>query len=84
MSLYDKADVRRTIQIDDLTPKELAALFCDMFGNQQAEFFDEIYAITRKWPGAGWCQQSCDLVSHLTKDGREAVKVMAAHLESEA
>lgn len=84
MSLYDKPKITRTIAIDDLTPEELAALFCNMFGNEQARFFDEVWAISRKWPGAGWCQQSCDLVSHLTTDGREAIKVMAAHLETEA
>lgn len=76
--------VTRIIPINDLTPEELAALFCDMFGNEQAKFFGEVWRIAKDWPGAGWCKQSCDLVSHLTDEGREAIKVLAAHLEPEA
>lgn len=77
-------DITRTIPINDLTPEELASLFCDMFGHEQARFFNKVWDIAKEWPGAGWCQQSCDLVTHLTDDGREAIKVLASHLDPEA
>jgi hypothetical protein len=72
--------VTRTIQIDDLTPQELAALFAGMSNRQQAEVFSEIWRIAKEWPGAGWCRQSCDIVDVLDKDGRDALETLAAHL----
>lgn len=70
--------VTRSVDIK-LDPAELAELFCGMFGNEQAKFFDHIHKIARDWPGAGWCQQSCDIARHLTADGREVVRTFAAH-----
>ena len=84
MSLYDKADVKRTLQIDDLTPEELAALFCDLFGDQQARFFSTVWKISKEWPGAGWCQQSCNIIKSADADALQAIKTLAAHLEQDA
>lgn len=84
MSLYDKADVKRTFAIDDLTPEELAALFCDLFADQQARFFTEVWRIAKEWPGAGWCQQSCEIVKQADPDALGAIKTLAAHLEPAA
>lgn len=72
--------VSRTIEINDLTPAELAVLFTEMDGEQQAEFFAEIAPIAKTWPGAGWCQQSYDIAKHLTPEGREVVLKMAEHV----
>lgn len=70
----------RTFEITDVTPQELASMFTSMCGDQQAEFFDAVWDIARKWPGAGWCQQSCDINKHLTRDGKQAVVTLASHV----
>lgn len=75
--------VTRTIQINDLTPEELAHLFTEMDANQQAEFFAAIWRIAKDWNGAGWCMQSCYIVERLDKDGRDALETLAAHLRPE-
>lgn len=72
--------VSRTIEIR-LTPQELAELFCEMYGEEQADFFAAIKPLADKWPGAGWCVQSCDIVSHLNPDGRTVLQTLAGHLE---
>ena len=69
----------RTIEINDLTPLELADLFCEMDGRQQAEFFTEVWGIAKHWPGAGWCQQSYAINQELDTCGREAIRVLAGH-----
>ncbi len=75
--------VSRTITLDDLRPDELADLFCEMNSSGQAEFFNNISVIARDWPGAGWCQQACDIVRSrdLTDAGRRAIGSLAEHLE---
>lgn len=72
--------VSRTIKLADLTPAELAELFCEMDSDQQAEFFAGIKLIAAKWPGAGWCQQSCDIARSLDADGREVIEKLAEHV----
>ncbi len=74
-----RTPLKREIEIDDLTPQELAEQFCDMFGDKQAEFFNEVWRIAKHWPGAGWCQQSCEIVKHLDAGGLDAVKVLYSH-----
>lgn len=77
------ATLTRTIEIDGITPKELATVFAGYFAEQQAEFFDELYLIARGWPGAGWCFQSCNIVPHMTADARSAIVTLASHLPAE-
>lgn len=74
------ATLTRTIEIDGITPKELATVFAGYFAEDQAAFFDELYQIARGWPGAGWCQQSCAIVPHMTTDARSAIVTIASHL----
>jgi hypothetical protein len=76
--------VTRTIEINDLSPGEMAALFTEMRGEQQAQFFSAVWDYAKAWPGAGWCQQSCDIVSHADSAARSAISTLAAHLEPEA
>ena len=73
--------VKREIEVR-LTPSELAELFCAMCGDEQAEFFDRVGAISADWPATGWCLQACDIVSHLTPTGRATVATLAGHLET--
>ena len=72
--------VLRTIELADITPAELAELFCEMDGIQQAAFFAEVKPITDKWPGAGWCQQSCGIADMLDDAGREVISKLAEHV----
>ena len=71
--------ITRTITIGDLRPQELAVLFCGLDSLGQADFFGEVWAIAREWPGAGWCQQSYAISEALDADGREAIRVLAGH-----
>lgn len=77
------ATVTRTVEINDLTPHELAIAFTDMDDTQQAQFFAEIWRIAKAWPGAGWCQQSYAIVQKLDQDGREALDTFYAHFVPE-
>jgi len=75
--------IERTIQINDLTPRELAELFCDMFGDQQATFFSEVWKIARDWPGAGWCKQSAEITRMADANAAQAIRTLASHLSAE-
>lgn len=69
--------IQRTITIDDITPEELADAFLNMDGEQQAAFFNAFKAETDKWPGAGWCQQCCEISRYLNNDGIESIAKLA-------
>ena len=69
--------VTRTFVIDDIAPEELAATFLDWDGEQQAAFFNAFKAETDKWPGAGWCQQSCEISRFLDRSGIESIAKLA-------
>lgn len=69
--------ITRTIEINDITPEEAAALFLGWFGDQQAAFFNAFRDITDTWPGAGWCQQCCDISQHLDSNGTETIAKLA-------
>lgn len=70
-------EITRTITIKDITPAELAAIFCGMFADEQAAFFSEIGRIAATWPGAGWCQQSCSISENLDKRATETIAKLA-------
>lgn len=71
--------ITRTFEMDDITPEELASVFCGMWAEEQAAFFDHVWSIARTWPGAGWCQQSLTIARELTHEGREAIRTLANH-----
>ncbi len=76
--------MKKTFEIDvAITPQELAEAFCSMYADEQSAFFDAVYNITRKWPGAGWCQQSCGIMDHIGINGRDAIRTLASHLPKE-
>lgn len=75
--------VSRTIELTDITPNELAHLFTAMDNHQQAWFFASIWRIAKDWPGAGWCQQSCDIIGSAEADGLSAIETLASHLPAE-
>ncbi len=69
--------IKRTFEIDDLTPQEVASIVAGWYGEQQAEFFNSFKAITDEWPGAGWCQQCCALAPFLNDAGKETIAKLA-------
>ncbi|MBI0530888.1 hypothetical protein [Sphingomonas sp. TX0522] len=75
--------VTRTIQIDDLTPGELADLFTEFDEYGQCQFFERVWEIAKAWPGAGWCQQSFSIARQASPAAREAIRVLASHLPAE-
>lgn len=72
--------ITRTIEVNDLTPAELAELFCEMDSHQQTEFFETINGLAAKWPGAGWCQQSCSIADSMTSGARFVIEKLAEHV----
>ena len=65
--------ITRTIEIADITPQELATEFLCWDGEKQAAFFNAFKAETDKWPGAGWCQQCCEISRFLEPVGIETI-----------
>lgn len=80
--------VTRTLEIDDMTPQELASIFARWFADEQAAFFSAIAVESKDWPGTGWCQQACAIAEHLDDAGRSVIEKLAGHAglipESEA
>lgn len=74
--------VKREIEVR-LAPSELAELFCNLCGDEQAHFFDYVGHNARDWPNSGWCVQSADIVKHLGPIGRATIATLAAHLDPE-
>ena len=80
--------IERTIKIEKITPEELAKEFCDMFADEQARFFAHVWTIAREWPGAGWCQQSYEIVKeaksaelgNCRSPAISAIETLASHL----
>ena len=73
----------RTITFDDLTPEELAELFAEMDGQQQSDFFSAVWSLAKKWPGAGWCQQSYTIARLADNDAIQAIRTLASHLPAD-
>ena len=76
--------VQRNVTIDvAITPQEMAAAFCEMGDQEQADFFAAIKPITDKWPGAGLCAQSNWINACLNDDGRFVLQTLASHLPAD-
>lgn len=74
--------VSRTIYLQ-LSPEELAELFTEMDSLQQSVFFARVGSIAKDWPGAGWCQQSCDIINHADTYALEVIQTLASHLPAD-
>lgn len=70
----------RSIELNDLAPAELAELFCEMDSHGQTAFFEAVRDIAAKWPGAGWCQQSCSIADSITPGARFVIEKLAEHV----
>jgi len=71
--------VTRTVEINDLTPQELAHLFTELGSDDQAAFFSAVWNIAKAWPGAGWCMQALGICEEADSDARSAIKALAEH-----
>lgn len=72
--------VTRTVSVNDLTPQELAALFCQLCNDEQAEFFAAVADESKDWPGTGWDGQAMAIVEKLDSAGRFVLSALAAHM----
>lgn len=72
--------ITRTIELADITPTEIAELFCEMDGEQQADFFRMVGFIAKSWPGAGWCQQAYAIAQSVEVTGRATIEKLAEHV----
>lgn len=72
--------VTRTIELNDLNPLELAEVFCEYYGDDQASFFEAVAEITASWPGSGWCSQAYDIAQHSSPRGRAVIQKIADHM----
>ncbi len=76
--------MKRYVEIDmPINPKQLAEAFCEMDGEDQADFFDNIWKIAKTWPGAGWCQQSYSIAEASGNDAIQAIRTLASHLPAD-
>lgn len=73
--------VTRTLNIDDLTPQELATLFGNMSDIEQAEFFSIVWDISLEWPFSQWCGQACNIVQRLDENGKKVILALAEHIQ---
>jgi len=73
--------ITRTVELDDLTPQELADTFANWTGDKQAEFFSAIGRIAKGWPGAGMCMQALHIAEHLDAEGRYVIERIADHAD---
>lgn len=76
--------VTRTLSLDDLTPKEMAAIFAPMDSVGQAQFFNAVATATKYWPGTGWCGQCAYIIDDLSDEGARAVLTLAGHIQDKA
>lgn len=75
--------VTRTLEFNDLSPQELAELFCEMGSDEQAAFFAAVWQKSKTWPGAGWCQQSYGIAEQADNDAIQAIRTLASHLPAD-
>jgi hypothetical protein len=75
--------IKRTFEIK-LTPQEIAQVFCDMEAVEQAQFFSDIFKITRTWkssPSSGpFYNQSCWIIEEADDGAREIISTLASHI----
>lgn len=66
----------------DEWPKQLAELFCGLFADQQAAFFNEVAIISGAWDGP--CEvQWRSMQEHLSVGGKRVVDEMSEHTSDE-
>ncbi len=69
--------IKNSIQKFDVSAKEIAELFCDLNNGEQAEFFNEIYVISKKWvnPFEFQLSEVCSSET-LNKNGRKVMRLI--------
>lgn len=72
--------ITRTVAVEDLSPAEIATVFCGYDADQQAAFLSEIARIIAEWDGIGWCMQSYAISLKVTDKGRDVVRTLAGHV----
>ena len=59
---------------------DLAELFCNLFADQQAVFFNRIAELSNKWPTDASFQWR-SMQEHLSPEGKQVIDAMKEHTE---
>lgn len=70
------------ISADENMARTLADLFCEMCGDAQADFFDEVAKLSKKWPN-GAIFQWRSLQTWLTPEAKSVINDMKDHTDPE-
>jgi hypothetical protein len=86
MADQTKVAITRTVTLSDLTPQEVASIFCEFSNHQQAQFLDAIAAEAESWPGMGWNGQALSIAESddLTERGARVGEQLAVWLREKA
>ena len=76
-----RIEIARTINVAPMTSEEVAAAWCDMDSDQQAEFFEHVARFTSEWPGGGLETQMWHVArsGFLTDKGRRVMADIGAY-----
>ncbi len=71
----------RTIEVSNISPEEMAAIFAAWGGKEQAEFFGAVAREADGWPygRSGFCSQALYIAEALDGDGRYVIERIADH-----
>lgn len=72
--------VTRTVTVNDLTPEELASLFCQLCNDEQARFLTAVCREAMDWPGTGWDGQAAAIAQKSDAEGRSVIGSLAYHM----
>jgi hypothetical protein len=77
--------MKKTMELEiKISPSELAAEFCEMKANEQADFFSEVSRISKEWT-APFCFQLQAITDsqELTNGGREIMSSIGDYSRSD-
>lgn len=72
------AKIIKSLEVE-INPQDLAALFCQMSGSEQAEFFNKIEVISNQWQFS-FDYQAANIAEYLQPEGRKIVKTLFEQL----
>lgn len=75
---------KMTVSCDvEISGKQMATLFADMFAHEQAEFFEALAVITRSWTAGLWGVQAAHIADRLGTPGKDIIRALALEIDPE-
>lgn len=72
--------ITKAIELN-FTPHQIAELFCELDGDEQAEFFSAIHLLASGWGGTGWCGQALSIAEVADERARNVITTLYQHIE---